>query len=687
MTVPASLAPGALPHADAQVHSTPKKAAANWRPDIDGLRALAVLPVLLFHAFPEWLPGGFVGVDLFFVISGYLISTIILRELAAGTFGYVDFYVRRIKRIFPALLVVLVCVWLAGWWIALPDEFRQLGKHIAAGSGFVSNFAFRAEPGYFDGSAEGKPLLHLWSLAIEEQFYIAWPLLLAFLPRRWIARGAIPVIALASLAFNLAIAESQRVLDFYSPFARFWELMIGGMLAQLVLAHPERLERFRALRAWVGLALIVAAMVFLDGDVPYPGAYALLPTVGAFLVISAGPDTLVNRRILGNRVATWVGAISYPLYLWHWPLLAFAHLAYDGTPPAEVRGALLVAAFVLAWITYRWIEGPIRHSRDVRALPVALLAGLGVVGVAGYGTLMRDGVPERYGDAGAYMASFENARPEMKYSTSNGAFAQFREDCNFYDLDAWRAGHATDQPREAISPSCVTRPPGTRKAIFLWGDSHAEHLNGGLRQALPRDVAILQVASSGCPAEIVAADAKPETYCGRSNQVALETIAKEKPDVVVIAQRELHDADRFRQLADAAKAAGAKSVLVLGPIPQWKPDLYKVIGTKYWDATPKRLNDDLDEGTQWTERKLKGDVRGKEPFAYLDLFDALCDRDGCLTHLGSDRRRGLMTFDYGHLTPMASAAVARVVLAPAIRELLKKPRTTGIMRSPRLSPS
>ncbi len=661
----------------------PPRSQSAYRPDIDGLRAVAVLPVLAFHAFPEWVPGGFVGVDIFFVISGFLISSIILNQLAAGTFSYVAFYARRIKRIFPALLLVLVCVWLVGFRIALPDEFRQLGKHIAAGSGFISNFAFRAEPGYFDGTSEDKPLLHLWSLAIEEQFYIAWPLLLAFLPKRWVARGAIPAIAVASLAFNVSIAERERVLDFYSPLSRFWELMVGGMLAQLAIAHPERLEGFCNLRAWIGIALIAGAIGALDSSVPYPGWYALLPTLGAFLLISAGPEATVNRAILGNRFAVWVGSISYPLYLWHWPLLAFAHLANDGVPEPGVRVALLVASFALAWATARWVEGPIRHSRDMRSLPVMLLLGLGVVGVVGYGTLLDDGLSARFGDAGKFMASFENARPEMKFSASNGSFRQFREECNFYDLDAWRAGHATDQARAAIDPSCTTPPAGARQSIFLWGDSHAEHLNGGLRRALPKDVAVLQVASSGCPAELVEPDAKPTTYCGVSNQVALETIRREKPAVVVIAQRERHQAARFREIAAEVRKAGVKTVLVLGPIPQWKPDLHKIVGTDYWDATPRRLRTDLDEGTLDTERKLKREIARDEPFAYLDLFDALCTDEGCLTYVGNDRKAGLMAFDYGHLTPRASNFVGRYVLAPVILQLLKKPRT-GVLRAPRL---
>ena len=207
-----------------------------YRPDIDGMRAIAVASVVIFHAFPELLPGGFIGVDIFFVISGFLISTIIFDSLDKGSFSFSEFYSRRIKRIFPALLLVLITSYLFGWFILSMDEYKQLGKHIAAGASFLSNFALRAEAGYFDNSAETKPLLHLWSLGIEEQFYIAWPMILWL---GWKARfNPIAItILLAASSFLLNIMEIERdpVATFYHPQTRAWELLFGSTLAWLML--------------------------------------------------------------------------------------------------------------------------------------------------------------------------------------------------------------------------------------------------------------------------------------------------------------------------------------------------------------------------------------------------------------------------------------------------------------------
>ncbi|RYY63558.1 MAG: acyltransferase, partial [Comamonadaceae bacterium] len=227
-----------------------------YRPDIDGLRAVAVLSVLGFHAFPQWVKGGFIGVDIFFVISGFLISTIIFGSLQGKGFSYAEFYARRIKRIFPALVVVMAATFAFGWYILLPGEWQQLGKHVAAGAGFVSNFAFWGEAGYFDNAAETKPLLHLWSLAIEEQFYIFWPLLLGLAwKRRWRMLAVIGAVAAASFLLNVSTIHSHRTAAFYSPLSRFWELMAGGMLAYMRLHKPHLLVKQRNLQAIAGFVL------------------------------------------------------------------------------------------------------------------------------------------------------------------------------------------------------------------------------------------------------------------------------------------------------------------------------------------------------------------------------------------------------------------------------------------------
>jgi peptidoglycan/LPS O-acetylase OafA/YrhL len=355
-----------------------------YRPDIDGLRAIAVGAVVAFHAFPNFFKGGFVGVDIFFVISGYLISGIIVDAVDRGTFSYLDFYVRRVRRIFPALVIVVAATMLSGWYVLLPDEFARLGKHLAAGAFFATNFVLWDEVGYFDALSGTKPLLHLWSLAIEEQFYILWPLILSLV---WKRKGGLLLatlsIAAVSFALNVITVGHDPVAAFYAPWARFWELMLGGALAYLVRQKGAWLTRFQTERAGAGLLLIGTSVFMLSPEVAFPGYWALIPTVGTFLAISAGFDNWIGRYILGNRLMAGIGLISYPLYLWHWPILVFAKIVKGSLLTPLDRAAAIAAAVALAFLTYHYIETPIRRASNWR-LPPALagvMAGAGALGL------------------------------------------------------------------------------------------------------------------------------------------------------------------------------------------------------------------------------------------------------------------------------------------------------------------
>lgn len=382
-----------------------------YRPDIDGLRAIAVLSVVGFHAFPSWVKGGFIGVDVFFVISGFLISGIIYENLDKGEFTFREFYARRIRRIFPALIVVMAACFAFGWFSLLTDEYMQLGKHIAGGASFISNFLLWQESGYFDNSAETKPLLHLWSLGIEEQFYIIWPLLLWFAWKRKINFFAVTLaIAVGSFYLNIKGVEQDPVATFYSPLTRFWELMFGGLLAWVTIYKKSsfsgimlKLEcifssvtygnqgvtngkALENLSAFTGLALLAFGFVKISKDSNFPSFWALMPVSAAVLIISAGPRAWINRQILSNKLMVWFGLISYPLYLWHWPLLSFARILESGLPHRDTRIAAIVISIVLAWLTMKWIEKPFRSDNQRIGLKFAALCSLmfvmGVSGVA-----------------------------------------------------------------------------------------------------------------------------------------------------------------------------------------------------------------------------------------------------------------------------------------------------------------
>lgn len=340
-------------------------AAYKYRPDIDGLRAIAVLLVVIFHAFPRFIKGGFIGVDVFFVISGYLISTIIFSSLADNRFSYIEFYIRRIKRILPALLLVIMSSAVLGWYVLLADEYQQLGTHIVAGTSFVSNFVLWNEAGYFDRQSFEKPLLHLWSLAIEEQFYIVWPLLLGLVfKNKW--NFLIPVFILLFFSFitNIYLTNSSEISAFYAPWSRFWELMVGCLLAYIKLYKPTLWSSNKNGQSAIGLLLIFLAALVINKQSAFPGWWALMPTVGAFLIINAGPDTWLSRHFLSKPKMVWMGLISYPLYLWHWPIFSFIHIVIF---KEKINPAIFVLAIVFsiffAWITYHFIEKKIRYSQ------------------------------------------------------------------------------------------------------------------------------------------------------------------------------------------------------------------------------------------------------------------------------------------------------------------------------------
>lgn len=370
---------------------------SSYRSDIDGLRAISVIAVILFHAFPPLLKGGFIGVDVFFVISGFLITRLIVDGLERNNFTFADFYARRIRRIFPALLIVLATTFAIGWVILLPQEFRQMSKHLVGAAGFLLNFMLWREAGYFDLAAEAKPLLHLWSLAVEEQFYAVWPAVLWFVWRRkvnlfWMTMA----IGAASFLTNIAIVYSDGPAAFFLPFTRFWELMIGCGLA---VADPKYQRRILetvspTAMGWVGLMLIVVAAIFLRGNA-YPGVKALFPTIGAALIILSGPGAQLNDRLLSNRFLVSIGKISYPLYLWHWPLLSFAAIAYGTSPPLAARAALVGLSVVLSTLTYVLFERPVRFGRLRRRILPGLVVAMLIMGCIGGTTIANGGFPQR----------------------------------------------------------------------------------------------------------------------------------------------------------------------------------------------------------------------------------------------------------------------------------------------------
>ena len=441
-----------------------------YRPDIDGLRAVAVLLVVVFHAFPRWAPGGFIGVDIFFVISGFLISSIIFGSLERESFSIVNFYQRRIRRIFPALLIVMAVSLLAGWLTFFPDEYAQLVAHIAAGAGFVSNFLLYGERGYFDNSSATKPMLHLWSLAIEEQFYIFWPLLLAFVwKRKWSFLRITAAIGILSFAVNVYLITRHPIAAYYWPVSRFWELMIGGILAYVTLHRPGMIRRHKNLQSIAGATLIFAGAVSINDTMAFPGWWALLPTVGSFLIVSAGPDGWLNKYILANKAFVGIGLISYPLYLWHWPLLSFIKIVGGDALLRRpmIRIFAVLAALALSWLTWQLVEKPIRHNGGYRAA-FALAAAMVVMAITSIGIAHAHGLEDR---SALRTSTFTDAvrqqfsGPIWQYASNEACLRRF----------------PFDESRQSMWWFCMLEkdePP----TFILIGNSYANELYPGLSE-------------------------------------------------------------------------------------------------------------------------------------------------------------------------------------------------------------
>ncbi|MGO4705898.1 acyltransferase family protein [Microvirga sp. 2MCAF38] len=481
-----------------------------YRPDVDGLRAVAVLAVVFYHAFPDVLKGGFVGVDIFFVISGFLISTVIINSLERGSFRFADFYARRVRRIFPALAIVLVSCLVFGWIALLAGEYEQLGKHIAAGATFFSNFTLWSESSYFDNSAETKPLLHLWSLGIEEQFYLIWPILLLFLFKKNINLFAIAILlTFLSFIINIFTYINYPIANFYSPLSRFWELLAGSILALLVLNKDIYLERVknwcqksifslfwgdaqgriyfaREVASVLGALLIGASVALISKEDRFPGFWAVLPVFGATLTILAGPRAFLNRYLLTNRIMVWVGLISFPLYLWHWPLLSFARIIENEAPSFAIRCVAVFASVILAGLTYLIIERPLRFGGFAASKAIGLTVLIAAIGYVGYEINAREGLPFR-----------RNASPEVLYKGDVGHL-EFHK----YPFAAFYTCTPKQVADEALQWEGYVRCLQSKKDrdvdIVLLGDSHAEHLFIGLAEALP-DKNIAFYIKNGAP--------------------------------------------------------------------------------------------------------------------------------------------------------------------------------------------
>ncbi len=650
-----------------------------YRPDIDGLRAIAALSVVLYHAFPDKLPGGFVGVDIFFVISGYLISTILFTSLEQQRLSLVEFYVRRIRRIFPALITVMLFTLAAGWWLLVGEEFTQLGKHTSGGAGFISNFLFWNESGYFDTEAEAKPLLHLWSLAIEEQFYIIWPVLLMLVWRlRWNLLWTAAAAAILSMALNVAITQQDTVAGFYSPLTRFWELLLGAVLAALHLRGMTSAPRLSHLCSLVGAGCLLAALALLNQQRTFPGWWALLPTLGTVLLIAAGPQGVVNRRLLMAKPMVAIGLISYPLYLWHWPLLVYVGLV-EHDPPNGLRALVVLSAMLLAWLTYRFIEKPLRFSRNARSASLGLLATM--LCLLFVGLAVNNG-----------LLTPRHTSPELKPILDA--------------VDDWHYPTGLDPVDSSVEGVFQARSESTAITLFL-GDSHVQQYGPDIARIVEhnreRATTAMLVTSGGCPPiPDVFDDRAKDKDCEQSRAYGLELIATPSVSAVVIggcwncyfiaetkprtpdSKNDFYALDNGRKMffrdGEGVALAQAKLEALLRDIAAHKPVYLMLDNPIGADYAPQNLF----EGSRITGLAPRGDGRQRVALdadevrlhqqlmalaqrsgaKVLDPRQHLCNDDGCL-RMARDGRP--LYSDSDHLRPFAVREYAHFLDAVLIQ--------------------
>ncbi|UFZ04405.1 acyltransferase [Bradyrhizobium ontarionense] len=631
---------GSVDHQAPHSVSSPQPGTAHalaYRADIDGLRAVAVIAVLIYHAFPQVLPGGFAGVDVFFVISGYLITGIIDRQCAEKSFSFATFYARRILRIFPSLIIVVLATFLIAWFVLPVAEMEALGSNIKGAAAFIENFMLHEQiVGYFDPGSERLPLLHLWSLGIEEQYYIVWPAAFVLIAR-WPSQKAAIVAALGvgSLVVCLATPVNEAAWAFYSPTTRGWELMAGSFVAVWLRQRQHlRIGPTAAnLVAGLGAAGALLAFFAFSATSPWPGVRTLVPVLATMALIATG-DTWVQRT-LARPALVFVGLISYPLYLWHFPLIAFAKLHLGGTVPVGTMLGVLLLSALLAWLTYRFIELPIRFGASSVAWRVgSLLAGMAAmipIGVAATGTR---GLPIRFA-------------PEIRGFMLSGSETSAH----------WRRSRCLLllQPASDFGGDCAGQ--GRRPLLLIWGDSYGAALTPGLLHfAVERGYDVAQYTASACP-PLIGYTLAARPFCKSINDDVVQRIGRLKPEVVILDATWGHAEAVLREglprTVAQIRANSTARIVLMGPPPSWQGvglshnvlDYYRQTGQVLPERTWFRSNDEWTRGRDALFRELTRELA----IDYISVRDVFCNVEGCLSRIGPGASQ-LTAFDPGHLT-------------------------------------
>ena len=628
-----------------------------YRRDIDGLRAAAVLAVVLYHL-GIGFPGGFTGVDVFFVISGYLIASQLYAEAEAGSFSIAGFYERRARRILPALLATIVASSAAAGLLFYPRELVAFAGSAIAAVLFCANLHFQAADDYFAPAADTVPLLHLWSLGIEEQFYIVFPLLVAVmakLRRRYMGASfsACLTAALAiPLLISLALSQTWVTVDpgaaFYRPESRAFELLIGCVLALPCIPRPS--ARWANLTSLVGAGGLVAAFVLVDRTAPFPGVFALLPCLGTAAIIWSGATRPAVSRLLALRPLVLIGKISYSLYLVHWPVLVFGRRLFPLCPPTAFALGVAFISLVLATLSYGLVEQPFRDRGGrprINALAAAV-ASMAAVVVLGAWTVQQSG----------FAGTSDNPRARML------AYLQFDP------RPLYRSRECFLDPDQDLTSIDVKRclPEGTGIPAMLWGDSHAADLYPGLRIAFARaGYSLGELTASAC-GPVVGRDAPARPKCRLFNDQVLALLLAIKPTMVILAAEWFPDPDAVKLLNETVTKlsdAGTK-VIILGNSPLFKASVPNLVADRMQNGdTDRTTAQDVERHFEHTtEAVMSSDFSGRADLRYISIFNTVCPNLRCPL-LANDETP--IYFDSSHLTGAGSLMFAEILTPQILR--------------------
>jgi peptidoglycan/LPS O-acetylase OafA/YrhL len=640
-----------------------------YRPEIDGLRAVAIIPAVFYHA---GFGVGFASIDVFFVISGYLITTIILKDLVEDKFSLLYFYERRVRRILPAMFFVMLVSLPFAWFYLMPVDFRQFSTSVVGVATFTSNLVFLRQSGYFEPEVALKPLMAFWSLAVEEQYYIIFPILLILIWRfaKRLILPSLVILFFLSLGYAEWAAHNRPGAAYYILQTRGWELLAGAFAAIYLMKRDVKpvADSIDQTFSVIGLLLILYSLLLFDKEMTWPGLYALIPTGGTILIILFATNGTLVKWFLSNRLFVGIGLISYSVYLWHQPIFAFYRHAMLGQTSTPVYLLLILLSYLLAIVSYRYIETPIRKRNGIVSQKgvffIALAACISFVAVGSYAPALAKAYALSTKQK-EYLYFFTNSRPEMLYMEREGLNKHWRHDCNFYDFNAYHIGQTTEIPVDALAADCIQRDPSKAHSVLLWGDSHVQMLRYGLDQNMPSEWQILQIGTSGCPPEIGYSDSAIN-FCERSNWTAWNTLRETHPDVVIIARNKGHNIQSMSDMADQLLGAGIGRVIFTGPAPHWFYGLPAIITRRFINDTPKYTWLGIMDDFIVLDKQLAEDAKGHSNFEYMSLINYFCNDDGCLTYVGDDRKRGITTFDYAHLTLPASDYFARDALVDKV---------------------